>query len=343
MGKSTLINCIEKKVIATEAKISAPTTMNYINYVSTNYNNLEFCDTRGLEKSKLSEIEEYNIKKILEDLKQQNSFLFWYVKLSSSTLEETDIKYIKKIKEQLNKEITCFFVITKSTDDEDDKKKLEESLNHYFPEELNIPIFPVFARGTKKSASYGLDKLMNESVNFFKKNAIEKFFEKIYIKDEFNEKSSIKELFDLYLKQIRLEDNNSNSLDNIDNNLINDFINKKYENFVNKNIEKIKKLCCLIKAKNDVVDINDEKEINKRLININNSSQENIENNLNEEILEGCSDSEKKKIISKQVEYISDEYMENQLKILLKFFVTKMFKEQMMIQIKNSLLNEKIF
>ena len=146
-----------------------------------------------------------------------------------------------------------------------------------------------------------------------------------------------------YLKQIRLEDNNSNSLDNIDNNLINDFINKKYENFVNNNIEKIKKLCCLIKAKNDVVDINDEKEINKRLININNSSQENIENNLNEEILEGCSDSEKKKIISKQVEYISDEYMENQLKILLKFFVTNMFKEQMMSQIKNSLLNENIF
>ena len=86
VGKSTLINCIEKKIIAKEAIISAPTTMEYINYVSTNYNNLEFCDTRGLEKSKLSEIEKYNIEKILEDLKQQNSFLFWYVKLSSSTL-----------------------------------------------------------------------------------------------------------------------------------------------------------------------------------------------------------------------------------------------------------------
>ena len=237
----------------------------------------------------------------------------------------------------------CFFVITKSTDDEDDKKKLEESLKHYFPEELNIPIFPVFARGTKIIASYGLDKLMNESVNFFKKNAIEKFFEKIYIKDEFNEKSSIKDLFDLYLKQIRLEDNNSNSLDNIDNNLINNFINKKYENFVNKNIETIKELCCLIKAKNDVVDINDEKEINKRLININNSSKENIENNLKGEILEGCSESDKEKIISKQKEYISDEYVENQVKIVFKSFVMTMFKTQMLNQIKNFLLNENIF
>lgn len=184
---------------------------------------------------------------------------------------------------------------------------------------------------------------MNESVNFFKKNAIEKFFEKIYIKDEFNEKSSIKELFDLYLKQIRLEGDNSNSLDNIDNNLITDFINKKYENFVNRNIEKIKKLCCLIKAKNDVVDINDEKGINQRLININNSSQENIENNLKEEILEGCSELEKEKITLKQVEYLSDEYMENQVKIVLKSFVVNMFKAQMMNQIKKSLLNENIF
>ena len=31
VGKSTLINCIEKKIIATEAKLSAPTTMKYIN------------------------------------------------------------------------------------------------------------------------------------------------------------------------------------------------------------------------------------------------------------------------------------------------------------------------
>ena len=76
VGKSTLINCIEKKIIAKEALTSAPTTMEYLKYESTNYNNLEFCDTRGLEKINLSEIEEYNIEKILEDLKQQNSFLF---------------------------------------------------------------------------------------------------------------------------------------------------------------------------------------------------------------------------------------------------------------------------
>ena len=63
VGKSTLINCLDSSIKANEAKISAPTTMEYSEYKSTKYKDYIFCDTRGLEAAKLKEIIDYNIKK----------------------------------------------------------------------------------------------------------------------------------------------------------------------------------------------------------------------------------------------------------------------------------------
>lgn len=63
VGKSTLINCIEEKELAPEAKVSAPTTMEYKEYNSSKNKNYIFCDTRGIETKNYSKISKSNIKK----------------------------------------------------------------------------------------------------------------------------------------------------------------------------------------------------------------------------------------------------------------------------------------
>ena len=64
VGKSTLINCIENKIISQEAKNNAPTTMEFKGYNSSIYKNFVFYDTRGIENKNISEIEDENINEI---------------------------------------------------------------------------------------------------------------------------------------------------------------------------------------------------------------------------------------------------------------------------------------
>lgn len=350
VGKSTLINCLDSSIKANEAKISAPTTMEYSEYKSTKYKDYIFCDTRGLEAAKLKEIIDYNIKKINESLKGCNSYICWFLKSSSSNFQDSDVNYIKSLEKSLKgKQMPIFFIITKSTDDEEDKKKLEKPLIEHFPYKKYMPIIPIYARGTKIVASYGLDELMNETQNYFKKNIIlAKAFDEIYKADEkyqqyfieLENSSSYKELLILILNRMRL-DEYGKKIDKSEEELIDNFFNKKFKNFGDSNFDDIIKLCLLIKAKNEVIDINNQKKTTEKLSNINNNSNDDQEWNIEKEILEGYSQQEKEKIKLKMESFYNENDIEETKKVVKKIvdmFLLSLFNQELINQIKNNLL-----
>ena len=316
VGKSTLINCLEGKTLAQEAKVMAPTTMEYKEYKSEKYKNYIFCDTRGIEASKVKKIIDFNIKSIKEKTKDLNFCLFWYLTGSTGSFQDSDVNYIKSIKQSLKKKIDIFFVITRSADDEEDKKRLDKTLKEYFPYNKNSQIFPVYARGTKRIPSYGLDDLMTETKNFFGKVILKYIFKYIYndgnkyqelLKKRLDEpNNNIREIFHIVLNHFRLDDL-SKELNHNENELIQKFLSEKYYYLMFDNINELKKIICLIKAKNEIIEMNNVEKASLRLININNNTLED-NNNLNEkeQILFGCSKEEKEKIEVKANNYLND-------------------------------------
>ena len=90
--------------------------MNYTEYESEKYQNYIFCDTRGIEKNNIYEIEK-EIINIISDNISDSFYLFWFLKGSLSNFQSTDAKFIKNLEEILNTNIPLFFIITKSTDE----------------------------------------------------------------------------------------------------------------------------------------------------------------------------------------------------------------------------------
>ena len=291
VGKSTLINCIEEKMIALESKCDAPTTMEYKEYESSKYPNYIFCDTRGIEKKNILQIEKMNIKLISDNLKDC-FYLFWFLKGSSCNFQDTDAKFIQSLEEEINANIPLFFIITKSTDEEGDKKKLNTTINEYFPYIKNIPIFPLYARETKRMPSFGLNELMEETKNYFGKILIEETFNSIYGRDKiyninFSEYLKVYDIQDLFIKKQHSKFDESNESEN------------------NSYLDEIFYLCSLVKAKYKIIDIQKFDTISNNLININNSSInddlgiDDKNNSSEDEILEGDLNLKKKKSCQK--------------------------------------------
>ena len=345
VGKSTLINCIEGKELAKEAQTSAPTTIEYKEFESDKYKNYIFCDTRGTEKNKYDEIVNDNLKSILENSKGLNSYLFWYLIGASSNLQSSDVNYIKNIVNLLNGKMPFFFIIARSVDEDNEKNRLESSLKEYFPYIINFNIFPLLARGTKRTPSFGLKELMEETEKFFKKDILQEIFKEIYKEDEFqehllnslNNNSDIKTLFTLILNKMRLNDYSKELNDN-ENQQMDNFKNI-YQTFVESHFNNIRELCCLIKAKNKIIDIDKLENTTERLIDLNNSDkcfEDNID--IKKEILKGFNEEEKGKIESKAKEYSSDEKTKSEAKNFLNYFSVIKFNLKLENHIKNNLL-----
>lgn len=346
VGKSTLINCIEGKELAIEAKTSAPTTKEYKEFESNKYKNYIFCDTRGTEKNKYDKIVNDNLKSILNKSKGLNSYLFWYLIGASSNLQISDVNYIKKLLNLLNGKMPFFFIIARSVDEDNEKNRLESSLKEYFPYIINFNIFPVLARGTKRTPSFGLIELMKETEKFFKKDIIlQEIFKEIYKEDEFqehllnslNNNSDIKTLFTLILNKMRLNDYSKELNDN-ENQQMDNFKNI-YQTFVESHFNNIRELCCLIKAKNKIIDIDKLENTTERLIDLNNSDkcfEDNID--IKKEILKGFNEEEKGKIESKAKEYSSDAKTNSEAKNFLNYFSVIKFNLKLENHIKNNLL-----
>ena len=188
---------------------------------------------------------------------------------------------------------------------------------------------------------------MNETQNYFKKDVIlNEIFKHIYIKDDkFNElflnllnDSKIEKLFHIILNYIRLDDY-SKEINDVENEQIHKFISEKYNNFVDSNIEIIIELCCLIKAKNEIIDFDNVEKTTIRLSNINNSNDNSGDNiDQKEEILQGLNEKEKEKIKSKAKKYYSDNKIKLEVKKFFNLFLVTMFINELKEDIKNNLL-----
>lgn len=288
----------------------------------------------------------------MENIKGKNFYLFWYLIAFNDNFQESDAKYIKSIQKSFNNNMSLFFIITRTSEPEEEKSNLEDVIKEFFPDNKNIQVFPVLARGPKKNPeeTYGLTELMNETKKFFNNIIIKDFFRYIYQEDKkFDEqfsnllnKSSIEKLFILILKRIRLEDYlNSNSLNNDETSLINNFLEEKYLSFLNFNGKEIVDLCLLIKAKYEIIDVDNVEETTKRLTNFNNTVNKNEEikddNNLQDKILQGCSKSQIEQITKKVEKFRSNERNAKEVEKLLNIFLSEMFNLELKNQVMNNL------
>ena len=247
------------------------------------------------------------------------------------------------IEKKLGKKIKLFMVITRSSDDVNDKERLDQALKEYLPDE-NIPIFPVFARGTGRINSYGLEELMKESKNFFSKNKINECFKKIYLKDdkyqklleEYIDKSDTKDVFRIILNYIRF-DEYSKQLNEEEEVFINRLLNS-YSNFKNNNMKELTKLCCLIKTKYEIIDKNNSGKTTKRLSNVNNTLDEINNGNVEDEILKGLDKKDKDDIKSKCNEYIKDDNIKKVINTFLIWVYAAIFEKELRNQIISNLV-----
>ena len=130
-------------------------------------------------------------------------------------------------------------------------------------------------------------------------------------------------------------------IDKSEEELIDNFFNEKFKNFGDSNFDDIIKLCLLIKAKNEVIDINNQKKTTEKLSNINNNSNDDQEWNIEKEILEGYSQQEKEKIKLKMESFYNENDIEETKKVVKKIvdmFLLSLFNQELINQIKNNLL-----
>lgn len=185
---------------------------------------------------------------------------------------------------------------------------------------------------------------MKESKNFFSENKIKECFKKIYLKDdkyeklleEFSDKSDAKGVFRIILNYIRF-DKYVKQLDEKEEVFINGLFNS-YSNFKKNNMEELTELCCLIKARNEIIDKNNSGKITKRLSNVNNTLDEINNGSVEDVILKGLDKKERDSIKSKYNKYIKDENIKKIINSFLIWLYAAIFEKELKNQIISNLV-----
>ena len=165
VGKSTLINSLLKKDLA-------PTGVGFIVtegdkfYKIDDIPFLNLIDTRGFElnqefspKRIYEEAQNTINKQIMENKENQkyNNYVqcIWYC-VNESSLDEEELKLISRLKET-EKSIPLIIVFTNAINIEE-ISKMQELIQDKFP---NLPFIDVLGKSTKRKEKYGLDNLLN--------------------------------------------------------------------------------------------------------------------------------------------------------------------------------------
>ena len=201
VGKSALINALLKEFLTEEGMKDIVTTKPH-KYENKKVEFLKLIDTRGIEIQeefgvvKISEeiIKIINNPKELEKYKEENLALdfshnkenekdnlkcndyvqcVWYC-VTGSSMEKEEIEFVKKIKEQKNN-IPVIIVYTQSQD-EDDMNKMKNQVYSSFN---NIPYVEVLAKDEEDAKSFGLDELINITIQQCKYAFESKTFEEM--------------------------------------------------------------------------------------------------------------------------------------------------------------------
>ena len=183
IGKSTLINHMLKLLKLPELPespeskrpltgIGRPVTQNTESYSNENLPFLNLIDTAGMELSK--ELNPKNILKNLEDadeklksiVKEENNNYnkyiqcIWYC-IKDSDLQDAELNLIKNVRK---KSIPLIIVFTHAINI-DNVKKIKNKIKANFKD---LPFIDVLAEATKRKASYGLNELLNLTLDVCK-------------------------------------------------------------------------------------------------------------------------------------------------------------------------------
>ena len=210
VGKSTLINCLLKELVAKEGEYDV-TTLERKMYFNNIIKFLHLMDTRGYELEK--NFNPVNIKKeVFDIIKNQkkkddyNEFIqcIWFC-VNGSTLDNREIGLIKDLKNN-EYNIPIIIVLTNTVIDED-RNKMEELISKNFPEKIYIQVLGRELEGIK---SFGLDDLLELTL------------EQIKSKKDTNLFNIIKNEYEKILKNVMYE-KISNIKINIINKLVEEF------------------------------------------------------------------------------------------------------------------------
>ena len=202
VGKSTLINTLLKEYCAKE-QMKKIGTQNPGKYENKKVPFLKLIDSRGIEIQSnygVSEISEEIIKiindpKELEKYENENFQNFmennkeisyndyvqcvWYC-VTGKNFEKEEKEFIERIRMQKNK-IPIIIVYTIS-EDEDKMQKVRYQVNNYFKD---IPYVEILSRGDDEVESFGLDELINITIENCKSSYGSKTFDEM--KKEINQ------------------------------------------------------------------------------------------------------------------------------------------------------------
>ena len=221
IGKSVLIKEMTKKYVPNGVGIRV-TLLNDIYKGEAKLSFLKMIDTRGTELN--TEIGLDKIRKNVEDViknqkleaKEKNDFnnniqcIYYCVK--GSSLEESEIKTIEKIKE--NKESIPVIVVFTMGINNDDIKKMEDLISS----RLDLPFISVLAEKNEDLDSYGLNDLLNLTLDQCQKSQKGNMFQ------------TIKEIICKNVIE-KLEEINKKIKFSLNNNMLKKFVNfKKAEN-----------------------------------------------------------------------------------------------------------------
>ena len=186
VGKSTLVNALLKKYLAKEGDDIHVETINPYKYANKKVPFLNLIDTRGIELDKINGVQEILkvIQKIIEDPSQlyynspENPLLnnnkeltyndqiqcVWYC-VRNKYLDEEEKKFINElIKNNGQNKLPIIIVFTHSTIKED-ANSIENQVKIEFP---NIPFVRTRARVEENKTSYGLDELIEKTIELCK-------------------------------------------------------------------------------------------------------------------------------------------------------------------------------
>ena len=198
VGKSTLINALLKEYLAKE-EMKNIATKKPSKYENKKIPFLKLIDTRGIEiqpdydvsaiseeiikiikdPRELEKSENDNFQNFMENKNElsYNDYVqcVWYC-VSGSNLEKEEVEFISKIKMQENK-IPIIIVYTFSQD-ADHMEKMKNQVNDYFKD---IPYVETLAKDDPQNElySFGLDKLINKTIEKCKNSYGSKTFDEI--------------------------------------------------------------------------------------------------------------------------------------------------------------------
>ena len=183
VGKSTLVNCMLKEELA-KTGVGNRVTLKDEFYKNKIIDFLHLIDTRGFELNReFSPINIYNeaiktIDKQISDNKTENGYnnyvqCIWYC-VSEGNLEGEELKLISELK-QKEKYIPLIIVFTNAINVEE-IDKMRKLIEDKYP---GLPFVDVLGKETKRKKSYGLDNLLNKTLEKCKNVEQGNIYEKI--------------------------------------------------------------------------------------------------------------------------------------------------------------------